>query len=39
MEILKGDMKESSQITAYAEGDKILFNITPIISKDSSHAA
>jgi ATP-dependent Clp protease ATP-binding subunit ClpB len=38
MEILKGDMKESSQIKAYAEGDKILFNIIPMISKDSSHA-
>lgn len=27
MEILKGDMKESSRINAYTEGDKILFNI------------
>jgi len=39
MEILKGGMKESSQIKAYAEGDKVQFNIIPMISKDSSHAA
>ncbi|MBC2717571.1 MAG: ATP-dependent chaperone ClpB [Desulfobacteraceae bacterium] len=39
MEILKGDMRESSQIKAYTEGDEILFNITPMIPKDSTHAA
>ncbi len=39
MEILKGDMKESSQIKAYAEEDKIRFHIIPGIPKDSSHAA
>jgi len=39
MEILKGNIKESSQIKAYTEGDKILFNIIPVISKGSSHAA
>ena len=37
MEILKGDMKESSRINAYTEGEKILFKIIPVISKDSSH--
>ncbi len=38
MEILKGDVKESSQIKAYADGDKILFDIIPMASKDASHA-
>ena len=33
MEILKGDMKEASRIKAYVEGNKILFNINPVISK------
>jgi ATP-dependent Clp protease ATP-binding subunit ClpB len=38
MEILKGEMKGSSRIRAYMEGDNILFDIIPV-SKDSSHAA
>ena len=39
MEILKGDIAESSQIKANVENGKIVFDIIPLASEDSIYAA